>query len=331
MAKAKRSAAARREQQRATAQQNKRSQSHGKERTRRKSGKSPWLLVGGILVLVALVVGIFIYLSRQSTPVDTGLASPTVLKNVNQVNPAVLAAVGTGDVQNPLKLISGSLPALKGPTGKPEFFYFGAEYCPYCAAERWPVVVALGRFGTFSQLYKTASASDDTAPNTPTFSFYHSSYTSQYIDFVAVETQGNQRDSSGNYPTLQTPTAEQQQLVAKYGSSGGRPSFPFVDIANQYSVTGASYRPDALANMTVDDIAKGLSDKNSPVTRDILGSANYLTAAICNVTNQQPENVCKSSTIQQVELLLGRTTTIGNGGQVVSAGYSFEAVVRRPE
>lgn len=229
MAKSKRSAAARREQQRAAAQQNKRSQSHGKERTRRKSSKSPWLLVGGILVLVALVIGIFIYLSRQSTPVDTGLASPTVLKNVNQVNPAVLAAVGTGDVQNPPKPISGSPPVLKGPTGKPEFFYFGAEYCPYCAAERWPVVVALGRFGTFSQLYKTASASDDTSPNTPTFSFYHSSYTSQYIDFVAVETQGNQRDSSGNYPTLQTPTAEQQQLVAKYDSSGG---IPFVDIAN---------------------------------------------------------------------------------------------------
>lgn len=328
MAKSKRSAAARREQQRAAAQQNKRSQSHGKERTRRKSSKSPWLLVGGILVLVALVVGIIIYLSRQSTPIDTGLASPTVLKNVNQVNPAVLAAVGTGDVQNPLKLISGSPPVLKGTTGKPEFFYLGAEYCPYCAAERWPVVVALGRFGTFSQLHKTASASDDTAPNTPTFTFYHSSYTSQYIDFVAIETQGNQRDSSGNYPTLQTPTAEQQQLVAKYDSSG---HLPFVDIANQYSVTGASYPPDALANMTVDDIAKGLSDQNSPVTRNILGSANYLTAAICNVTNQQPENVCKSSTIQQIELLLGKTATIGNGGQVVSAGYSFEAVVRRPE
>lgn len=82
--------------------------------------------------------------------------------------------------------------------------------------------------------------------------------------------------------------------------------------------------------MTVDDIARGLSDKNSPVTRDILGSANYLTAAICNVTNQQPESVCKSSTIQQVELLLGKTATVGNGRQVGSAGYSFEAVVRRP-
>ncbi len=331
MAKSKRSAAARREQQRAAAQQNKRSQSHGKERTRRKSGKSPWLLVGSILVLVALVVGIFIYLSRQSTPVDTGLASPTVLKNVNQVNPAVLAAVGTGDVQNPPKPISGSPPVLKGPTGKPEFLYFGAEYCPYCAAERWPVVVALGRFGTFSQLYKTASAPDDTAPNTPTFSFYHSGYTSQYIDFVAVETQGNQRDSSGNYTTLQTPTAEQEQLVAKYNPQG---SIPFVDIANQYTVTGSEYRLDVLtnANMTrVDEIAKGLSDQSSAVTRSILGSANYLTAAICNVTNQQPENVCKSSTIQQVELLLGKTAMIGNGGQVGSAGYSFEAVVRRPE
>jgi hypothetical protein len=30
--------------------------------------------------------------------------------------------------------------------------YIGAEYCPYCAAERWPLVMALSKFGTFSNL-----------------------------------------------------------------------------------------------------------------------------------------------------------------------------------
>ena len=41
--------------------------------------------------------------------------------------------------------------------GKPGIFYYGAEYCPYCAAERWPVVVALSRFGTWSNLQQTIS------------------------------------------------------------------------------------------------------------------------------------------------------------------------------
>ena len=36
--------------------------------------------------------------------------------------------------------------------GKPEMLYIGAEYCPYCAAERWAMIVALSRFGTFSGL-----------------------------------------------------------------------------------------------------------------------------------------------------------------------------------
>ncbi len=26
--------------------------------------------------------------------------------------------------------------------GKPQIVYMGAEYCPYCAAERWAMVVA---------------------------------------------------------------------------------------------------------------------------------------------------------------------------------------------
>ena len=36
--------------------------------------------------------------------------------------------------------------------GKPLVLYVGAEYCPYCAAERCAMVQALSRFGTFSNL-----------------------------------------------------------------------------------------------------------------------------------------------------------------------------------
>ena len=31
--------------------------------------------------------------------------------------------------------------------GKPEMLYIGAEFCPYCAASRWSMALALSRFG----------------------------------------------------------------------------------------------------------------------------------------------------------------------------------------
>ena len=32
----------------------------------------------------------------------------------------------------------------------PEVLYMGAEYCPYCAAQRWSTIIALSRFGTWA-------------------------------------------------------------------------------------------------------------------------------------------------------------------------------------
>ena len=65
--------------------------------------------------------------------------------------------------------------------GKPEVLFMGSEYCPYCAAQRWAMVSAVSRFGTFSGLTTTHSSSSDVDANTPTLTFYGSKYTSQYI------------------------------------------------------------------------------------------------------------------------------------------------------
>jgi thiol-disulfide isomerase/thioredoxin len=45
--------------------------------------------------------------------------------------------------------------------GKPLVFFMGAEYCPYCAAERWAIVRALQEFGQWSGLKQTISAARD--------------------------------------------------------------------------------------------------------------------------------------------------------------------------
>ena len=137
---------------------------------------------------------------------------------------------------------------LKDQDGKPIVTYVGAEYCPYCAAERWALAVALSRFGTFTNLSATHSASNDVYPNTQTLSFYGSSYSSPYVDFQPVEEATNQV-VNGSYQTLQTPTAAQSALLTKYDSAG---SIPFLDIANKYVVTGASYSPQVLQGLSRD-------------------------------------------------------------------------------
>jgi hypothetical protein len=183
--------------------------------------------------------------------------------------------------------------------GKPLVLYLGAEYCPYCAAERWPMVIALSRFGTFSGLGLTTSSATDVFPSTPTLTFHGSTFTSDVISFVPVETQTNELSASGlGYQPLETPTAEQQQLmqtfdVAPYTSQAG--SIPFLLIGNRFVISGASYQPDVLQGKTWQQIASALSDPSSPIAKQVLATANMLTAAICDITGGQPTNVCTAS------------------------------------
>ncbi len=327
-------------QQRLAGSQNNRTQvAQAQARSRgpaqRQSNRRQWLWTGGIVALIAVIIVAFFVISRLQSPSGSAsvptLASSQVFNAVTKVDPNVLAAVGKGGVQNPLKAVNGSPPILKGPTGKPEFLYMGAEYCPYCAAERWAVVVALSRFGTFSKLYQTTSSSTDVFPNTPTFTFYTtlyggSFYSSPYIDFVPVETADQQQNP------LQTPTAAQQNLLstydaAPYTSQAG--SIPFVDIGNRYVLIGASYNAQDLANLQWQAIANDLADSNSAVSKDILGTANYLTAGICMMTQQQPGSVCNAPAIQSIEQSLGKA--IGPGGPQIAVSGHLEAVMRRQD
>lgn len=209
---------------------------------------------------------------------------------------SVLDKIGLGKVDALPKPITGQ-PALAA-DGKPLIVYIGAEYCPYCAAQRWGVAVALSRFGSFSNLGTTTSASDDAFPNTATLSFHSTGYTSQYIAFQGVETQTNQK-SNGNYATLDTPTAQQSQLMQTYDappyvSSDEAGSIPFIDIANRYVSAGAFISPSLLAGKNAIDIATALSDPSTDIAQAVDGAANAITAAICDATGGQPGDVCTS-------------------------------------
>lgn len=262
---------------------------------RRREVRNRILIFSGIaVVVIAVVLGFVIAkLNSKSTTTTasngpTGAALAAVVAKTTSVPTSVLEKVGAGSVTSPPSSISGT-PLTAG--GKPEMLYVGAEYCPYCAFERWGMIVALSRFGSFSGLSTVHSSSTDQFPNTPTWTFYKSSFTSKYLTFTTVEQTTNVPDSSSplGYVPLQSLTAAQQALLTKYDPNG---SIPFVDIGNKYLINGASASPQVLQGLSWATIASDLTNTSSPVAQAVNGAASYITAAICKVTGGQPASAC---------------------------------------
>jgi hypothetical protein len=232
--------------------------------------------------------------------------SSNVANSLSSVSPATFVTVGAPSGITLPNKVSGTSVS-RDAQGKAVVTYIGAEYCPYCAAERWALAVALSRFGTFSNLSGTHSSSTDVYPDTQTLSFYGSTYTSPYLDFQPVEETTNQT-VGGGYATLQVPTAAQNALlsrydVAPYASEPG--SIPFIDIGNRYIISGASYSPAVLQGLTRDQIAADLNDPSSPVAQAIDGTANAITAALSSVTGHQPSAVADSPVIAALAQKIG--------------------------
>jgi hypothetical protein len=264
-------------------------------------GRAPIVVLVSVVVVLAVVAILLVNaLGGSSKAAASSSPAPAdVVSKATHVPKSVLESIGvsTAGVTPPAPVDNKSVPELTS-GGKPEMFYEGAEFCPFCAAERWAMVVALSHFGTFKNLRITESAAGDVYPRTHTFSFYHSSYTSPYLTFVPVETNTNQL-VNGTYPVLQVPTKAEDKIFDEfekypYLPKGSQPSIPFVDIANRYIVIGAQYDPQVLQGLTWGSIAGSLSIASSTPAKDIGAASNYLTAAICQVTHDKPSSVCSA-------------------------------------
>jgi len=259
------------------------------ERGRRRQ----WLVVGSaigvVIVVVAVLIGIKVASgpSKPSSGAQAGTASAQVIKDVTGVPAATLNAVGAGTIKSPPTALSGA--ALTA-GGLPRVLYVGAEWCPYCAAERWSLAVALSRFGTLSHLGSTASSPDDVYASTPTLSFHGASFISKYLSLTAKEIESNKVSGQG-HAALDTLDSKDASLFENVGKG----SFPFIDIGGRYMISGASYDPGVLQGKTHEQIAAALSDPNSDIAKAVDGTANVVTAAICTITGNQPGNVCTSA------------------------------------
>jgi hypothetical protein len=256
--------------------------------------------VVGLLIVVA-VVGAMLASggsdSSSSTAPSLVFDATATSASIAALPTATFDAVGAGTTTAGPKAVSLT-PIVQG--GKPELLYVGAEYCPFCAAERWAIVAALSRFGIFSSLTVTHSATKDVYPDTPTFSFYGATYSSKFLAFTAVETATNE-PRGGSYKPLQKLTQEQNQILNETGETG----IPLMDFGGKYVSSGATYDPGVLAERNGPGIAALMADPSTPISKAVLGAANGITAAICGMTENLPTAVCNSSGVQAARAALG--------------------------
>jgi len=140
------------------------------------------------------------------------------------------------------------------------------------------------------------------------WAFYGSAYASKYLSFVPVETRSDvlisrtaSPQSMKSYTELQKLTAAQQAILGRYDKARG---VPFLDFGDKYVLVGSSFLPMVLAQQTWSQIAATLRNGRNMTGQAILGTANYITAAICRLTGDQPASACTPT----VRSLLGPGT-----------------------
>ncbi len=249
--------------------------------------------IGLVIVLIAVLVivkfagggGGSNTVDQASPPGGTPIPAATLAK-ISSVPMSTLNSAPTGGILTAPQSVRGK--ALTA-DGKPELLYIGAEYCPHCAAERWPVYVALTKFGSFDpQPGRIHSANTD--GDIPTLTYYGTKYSSPYLTFNPVEVSTNYLNSSGsNYVALQTPTQEQLNLW----QSGNGGEIPYVNFGGKAILPSAQYSFANLQGLTFNQVAAQVGNNSSTAGASIDASASQLIKTICTtMTHDQPSNVC---------------------------------------
>jgi hypothetical protein len=266
----------------------------------------------GLIVVAIILLGALVLVRDNSGPsttstVETFTPAPSSLvSTMTSVPASVYDTVGVSSpatpVQAPQPTGSGTTPlwlAAGGAAPKPVVFFYGAEFAPYAAVQRWPLILALSRFGTFNQLGLMQSSASTAFADLSTFTFWNASstpsYTSKYLNFESVERYSSLNPTGGRYLSLQRPDAKQAAAIATYGQTAD--TFALTDVANRYILNGASFAPGVLAGLSQSQIAGDLSLPASPLTQAIVTAANEITAAICAVDNDKPSAVCDSHAV----------------------------------
>jgi hypothetical protein len=282
-----------------------RTRTHRRHVRRRSFAAGSLALALGVAILVAGV-------GESSTPPGVG---ETQLASYYQaavnVSNSTLEAVGLpATVAIPTRVS----PSLSTASTNDVVSYVGAEYCPYCAIQRWALLVALSKFGTFTNLNREVfSSSSDAFPHLASWSFVGAKYMSKYFRFDPVELSSDNRDTAGEYAPLESMTAPQRVAYDRFNPQG---ELPFVDFGNHYVTRGASSSPAVLEGLSLSGIGIDLGNPKSPVARAVDGTANYFIAALCSMTQLNAPAICSTS----VALAASKDLGAGVGPSEVTPG-----------
>lgn len=274
---------------------NPKSRSAGQRRQQQRR-RNQLLGVGGLgVVIIAVVVVVLVAtlgssngpLRTPATAADvqkiTTVPMSTLVAAIPEANRLIQTCAATGGCSDQA-VAAPSQPTTLAKNGKPTLLYIGAEFCPICATERWEMIMALSHFGTFSNLSTTHSAKDD--GNIPTWSFYKSTYTSQYLNFQTYEVQTN------THANLETPPANLVSLWS--GFFGGEEEFPFIDFNQKYVFSTEQLLDTSLEGSSFNDILGDVGNNSTSIGSQIDAAAAVFTHYLCGMTGNQPSDVCSA-------------------------------------
>lgn len=156
--------------------------------------------------------------------------------------------------------------------GKVSFLYVGGQFCPYCAMERWAIVMALNQFGSFTTPLSSMTSSEG---KIGTYDFISSIYSSTKVDFQPVEVL-NQKSNP-----LEQMDKQQQGLFDQYNPNG---TIPFVCIAGTTFRTncGPSLDINQFWEKSFSDIQTQVINKSGVLYTQIKTESDYIVTIINN-------------------------------------------------
>jgi Domain of unknown function (DUF929) len=257
---------------------------------------------GALLVTAATLVTVRLTAGPGADPALAGLIREVTTVPLGTSVPGPPASASSASAySSTLTFAAGGLTAVSGPPltrgGKPEVLYVATEYCPYCAMENWPLIVALSRFGQFSGLTTSRSPEFEHIAPVDSWTFYGSHYASPYLSFVPVEQYSNvlvnaraNPDARESYRKLQQLTPAQQALFARYDKTR---STPFLDFGNHAAQTGSGPIPAQLmTGKSWRQLAAALRQPGTDLGSALLTEADSLTAGLCRLTGDRPAAAC---------------------------------------
>jgi Domain of unknown function (DUF929) len=255
-----------------------------------------------LLVTAATLASFRLTEGPRTDPALAGLITEVTTVPVGEPVPGLPASASSASAYSSTLLFSpDTLNAAGGPpltrSGKPEVLYVATEYCPYCAMENWPLIVALSRFGQFTGLTTSRSPEFEHIAPVDSWTFYGSRYTSPYLVFVPVEQYSNvlvntkaDPNAGHSYRVLQKLTPAQQAIFARYDKPA---STPFLDFGNRAVQIGSGpIPPQLMTGKSWPQLAAALRQPKTDLGAALLNEADSLTAELCRLTGDRPASAC---------------------------------------